>query len=347
MPPTARHGRSAARGAAGCDPRRRQRGGRRAKRIARTRSCGAPACSDGRRQGGIAGAAVTRREFRRPPGISTAGGTGSARAAARRAARRGRCAAASGSRSAPTSKRDRRPARLRGTAIASAPTPPRSRGRRAAASQRFERRPVRTRCRPPPAPAAPPDRGHRQGRRDRLHVVAPAERSGRSTRALRGCPPMMRPPISSTSRAEMVRPRPVPPKRREVEPSACVNGSKIAASRSGAMPMPVSSTANSMLRAPVASPAPPAASRSVTRAALGELHRVAEQVHQHLPHPVRVEPRARAAARRRARRRSRATSAAPPAPPTARSRRGTPRGPRPRARSASGRLRSSRSRGSR
>jgi len=51
-----------------------------------------------------------------------------------------------------------------------------------------------------------------------------------------------RPPSSSTSRAEIVRPRPVPPKRRVVEPSACANGSKIARSLSAAMPIPVSST---------------------------------------------------------------------------------------------------------
>ena len=38
----------------------------------------------------------------------------------------------------------------------------------------------------------------------------------------------IRPPIISTSLAEIARPRPVPPNRRVVEPSACSNGSKIA-----------------------------------------------------------------------------------------------------------------------
>ena len=41
------------------------------------------------------------------------------------------------------------------------------------------------------------------------------------------------PPISSTSRCEIASPRPVPPYRRVVEPSACVNGSKSAAARLG------------------------------------------------------------------------------------------------------------------
>ncbi len=54
------------------------------------------------------------------------------------------------------------------------------------------------------------------------------------------------PPISSTSCLEMVRPRPVPPNRRVVEPSAWRNDSKIRGSCSGLMPMPVSFTANSM-----------------------------------------------------------------------------------------------------
>ena len=50
----------------------------------------------------------------------------------------------------------------------------------------------------------------------------------------------MRPPIIATSRAEIVRPSPVPPKRRVVEPSAWLNASKISACLSRGMPMPVS-----------------------------------------------------------------------------------------------------------
>ena len=52
----------------------------------------------------------------------------------------------------------------------------------------------------------------------------------------------IRPPISSTSVDEIARPRPVPPNWRVVEPSACLNGSKIACCLSGGMPMPVSLT---------------------------------------------------------------------------------------------------------
>jgi len=39
----------------------------------------------------------------------------------------------------------------------------------------------------------------------------------------------MRPPINAMSREEMVSPRPVPPKRRVVEASACENASKMKA----------------------------------------------------------------------------------------------------------------------
>ena len=51
-----------------------------------------------------------------------------------------------------------------------------------------------------------------------------------------------RPPIASTSRVEMLRPRPVPPYFRVVEPSACLKGSKMCACWSAGMPMPVSCT---------------------------------------------------------------------------------------------------------
>ena len=61
------------------------------------------------------------------------------------------------------------------------------------------------------------------------------------------------PPISSTSCFEMARPRPVPPKRRVVEASACVNASNREPALSGAMPMPVSRTANRSVTASAAS----------------------------------------------------------------------------------------------
>ena len=53
---------------------------------------------------------------------------------------------------------------------------------------------------------------------------------------------VMRPPISSTRLLVIERPSPVPPYRRVVEGSACVNFSNSDARRSGAMPMPVSAT---------------------------------------------------------------------------------------------------------
>ena len=52
------------------------------------------------------------------------------------------------------------------------------------------------------------------------------------------------PPMSSTSRFEMVSPRPVPPCLRVVDASACVNGWKRRALCSRDIPMPVSSTEN-------------------------------------------------------------------------------------------------------
>ena len=54
----------------------------------------------------------------------------------------------------------------------------------------------------------------------------------------------MRPPISSISRAEIVRPRPVPPNFRVVDPSACVNAWKIASCLSAGIPIPVSCIEN-------------------------------------------------------------------------------------------------------
>ena len=51
-----------------------------------------------------------------------------------------------------------------------------------------------------------------------------------------------RPFIKRTSWAEIASPRPVPPKGRVVELSACTKGRKIASCFSGGMPMPVSAT---------------------------------------------------------------------------------------------------------
>lgn len=56
----------------------------------------------------------------------------------------------------------------------------------------------------------------------------------------------MSPPSIPASRFEIVSPSPVPPNRRDIEPSACVNGWKSRASCSAVIPMPVSFTANAM-----------------------------------------------------------------------------------------------------
>jgi hypothetical protein len=44
----------------------------------------------------------------------------------------------------------------------------------------------------------------------------------------------------------MARPSPVPPYRRDVDPSACWNGSKMICCFSGGIPMPVSLTENAI-----------------------------------------------------------------------------------------------------
>ena len=93
----------------------------------------------------------------------------------------------------------------------------------------------------------------------------------------------MRPPIRSTSVLEIARPSPVPPYRRVVDPSACVNASKTAALTIGrdadarvgdrevqhASDLGVRSARDAHSDAPV----------------LGELDRVADEIRQHLPQP--------------------------------------------------------------
>ena len=87
----------------------------------------------------------------------------------------------------------------------------------------------------------------------------------------------IRPPISSTSVDEIVRPRPVPPNRRVVEPSACSNGSKIGCCLSSGMPMPVSLTEEVQQHA-VGRRSTSTSTCTTICAALGELDRVADQV---------------------------------------------------------------------
>ena len=95
----------------------------------------------------------------------------------------------------------------------------------------------------------------------------------------------------------MARPRPVPPKRRVVEVSACSKAANSWPSLSAAMPMPVSRTAKRR-RSPPAS-WPSSSTRSTMRAVLGELDRVAQQVEQRLRQPRRVAAQRGGHARRR------------------------------------------------
>ena len=92
------------------------------------------------------------------------------------------------------------------------------------------------------------------------------------------------------------RPSPVPPYLRLVEPSACWNASKISLSLSGGIPMPVSVDREGDHRRPrwrgsrsrSASSGGAVAIGSVTRALLGELERVREQVLEDLLQPLLV-----------------------------------------------------------
>src|ERR1044071_2085551 len=90
----------------------------------------------------------------------------------------------------------------------------------------------------------------------------------------------MSPPMSVASWRLIASPRPVPPKRRVVEPSSCTKASKIAAWFSGRMPVPVSTTSitsDTQVSAGVDAARPP------QRVAAGrELERVRDQVHEDL-----------------------------------------------------------------
>ena len=106
----------------------------------------------------------------------------------------------------------------------------------------------------------------------------------------------MRPPISSTSWALIVSPRPVPPNLRLVDASACAKAPKICHCWSGAMPMPESRTVKCSAHLAVDGAVAPATSTSISPR-LGELDRVADEVEDHLPQPAGVADQ-----RRRARR---------------------------------------------
>ena len=81
----------------------------------------------------------------------------------------------------------------------------------------------------------------------------------------------------------MVSPKPVPPYCRVVEASAWVKGAKIRSWSSGAMPMPVSDTANSRVTSCGSDDCTVGANCHFALG--GELDRVAYEIHQHLPQP--------------------------------------------------------------
>ena len=101
----------------------------------------------------------------------------------------------------------------------------------------------------------------------------------------------------------MARPRPVPPKRRDVEPSAC---SKARNRRSRACRLDADAGVDHARRASAADALAMRRDRQAQRdaAALGELDGVAEQVDQHLPQAMRIAEHAAAAARAASRRAS-------------------------------------------
>ena len=86
------------------------------------------------------------------------------------------------------------------------------------------------------------------------------------------------PPISSTRRDEIVRPRPVPPYLRVVDPSACAKASKMTAACPSGCPMPVSRTWKCELEPSSTPRASQTSTRTNTSPLLGELDRVAHQV---------------------------------------------------------------------
>ena len=85
------------------------------------------------------------------------------------------------------------------------------------------------RCRPRPAPAGRAERpaGPAAASAPRAWPAPNARREVERAALAGSLSTQMRPPISSTSCVEMVRPSPVPPYLRVVEPSACAKASKI------------------------------------------------------------------------------------------------------------------------
>ena len=98
------------------------------------------------------------------------------------------------------------------------------------------------------------------------------------------------PPIRATSRAAIVRPRPVPPYFRVVEVSSCSKARKIRLLLVGrdADAGVAHREAEADLRRPVAGRRRRPSTRTTTSPVVGELDGVADQVEQHLPQPAGV-----------------------------------------------------------
>ena len=96
------------------------------------------------------------------------------------------------------------------------------------------------------------------------------------------------PPIRATSRAAIVRPRPVPPYFRVVEVSSCSKARKILSCLSRGMPMPVSRTVNRRPTSPSGAAVAGDFHAHDHLPGVGELDGVADQVEQDLPQPAGV-----------------------------------------------------------
>ena len=105
------------------------------------------------------------------------------------------------------------------------------------------------------------------------------------------------PPMRSASSRQIARPSPLPPKRRVVDSSAWVKGSKIFSMVAASIPMPVSLTA-------ISSSARPASAGidiglDDDFALNGELDGVAHEIHHDLANPQRIAEQRVGEARRR------------------------------------------------
>ena len=158
-----------------------------------------------------------------------------------------------------------------------------------------------------PAPCPMTRRGRSRCRRRRAPAGRAARRSAGAAAAPAGWPSakamakwklaalartrsstQMRPPISSTSWAQMVRPRPVPPKRRLRRGVGLDEGDRRSATAcSGAMPMPVSGTVKRSARLAVARRARTRRRRTTSPASVN-LIALPTQVEDHLAQPAGV-----------------------------------------------------------